>query len=247
MAGAQDHCADLREILARQTARPHVLFDDPAHHVVARRFLLPADEAHEVARQVARLLLGLRRRLQESVAADGALDDELVVLVRRADEIAHHERRKRNREGSDQIGGLRLRRQLVDQPVRDGGDPRAQRRDALGAEFPGEHAPVVIVARIVHADERALLLVDDDARRGHRREPGIGELAAEARIGHHGAHVLVAREQPRATPVPQRHGTDRLRGARLRVLRRRLQRIGAAEREARRMREVVRHERDVTG
>ena len=42
-------------------------------------------------------------------------------------------------------------------------------------------------------------------------KPGIGELAAEARIGHHGAHVFVAREQPRPLPVPQGHGKNRLR------------------------------------
>ena len=107
--------------------------------------------------------------------------------------------------------GCGSRHQLVDQPVRDGGDLRAQRRDAFGAELLGEHAPVVIVARIVHADERALLPVDDDARLGHRGEIRGCELAAEARIGHDRAHVLVAREQPRAPPVPQRYGKDRLR------------------------------------
>ena len=57
--GAQDHGADLREILARQVAGPHVLLDDPAHQVVAGRLLLAADEAHEIVGELARLLRGL--------------------------------------------------------------------------------------------------------------------------------------------------------------------------------------------
>ena len=132
----------------------------------------------------------------------------------------------------DEIRRLRLRHQFIDQAVGDGGHLRAQRHHPLGAELLREHSPVVIVARIVHADERALLLVDDDARFGHGREVGVRELAAEARIRHHAAHIVVAREQPRAPPVPQTHGDDRLRRSRLRVLRRRLQRIDAAEGKA---------------
>ena len=46
---------------------PHLLVDDPAHHVVAGRLLLAVDEAQEVTGELARLLLGLRRRLRQAV------------------------------------------------------------------------------------------------------------------------------------------------------------------------------------
>jgi hypothetical protein len=113
----------------------------------------------------------------------------------------------------------------------------------LRAELLREHPAVMIVARIVHADECALLLVDDDARLRDRRKIGIRELAAEARIRDDAAHVVVAGEDPRAPSVPQAHRENRLRRSRLRVLRRRLQGISAAERKARQNRVVARNHR----
>jgi hypothetical protein len=56
-----------------------------------------------------------------------------------------------------------------------------------GAELLREHSPVVIVARIVHADERALLLVDDDARSVTVGKSGFANSPLKRASGHYAA------------------------------------------------------------
>ena len=206
MARAQDHRADLGEVVAAEQAGLHVRFDHAARQVVAGCRLLGVDQPPEVGGERTRLLERLRRRLREPVPPHRAVDDEAVILVGRADQLGHHERRKLDRERGRQVGGRPVRDELVDHAFRDRRDPRLEREHPPHAELAGEHAPVAVVRRVVHADERALVAVDGDARLGDGRKVGMRHRAAEAAVvRQHRADLLVARHQPRAPAVPERH------------------------------------------
>ena len=118
VASAQNHGADLREVVAAQAARLHLGFDDAAYQVVAGVRFLGVDQAADVRRERPRFLVRLARRLGQAVPSHCAVDDEAVILVRGADQLGHDERRKLHRERGREIGRRTLCGELVDHGIR---------------------------------------------------------------------------------------------------------------------------------
>ena len=201
--GAQNHRADVGQILAAQVSGDDIVPDHPAQHVVGGLPLLCGDQLPAVFDQVVGRLRRLVRRLGQAVPAGGALQDVGVVLIGRAEQLAHHQRRQIHGEIRHQVAGRALFRHGVEQVVGQPLDLRLERQHPLGREFAGEHAPEMVVARVVHADEGALQLVDGAARFGNGREIRAGERAAEALVQQDFLILLVARQQPGALAVPK--------------------------------------------
>jgi hypothetical protein len=231
VAGAQDHRADVRELVAAERAGNDVFRDHAAQHVVGGLALLGVDQRAAIGDEVARGARRLLGRLPQAVAARRAFHDVGMVLVGRAEELAHHQRGQRHGEVRDEVGGRALALHAVEEFGGDRLDARAQRHHPLVRELAREHAPEMLVARVVHADEGALGLVDGDARLGDRGEVGPRELAAEAAVLQDGAELGEPREQPGALAVPEPHRRDRALAPRLGVLRGRVEGIGAREGE----------------
>ncbi len=235
VAGQQQRAYGGDELLV---AEPPVLavgdLGELAEQVVARVGAPFVDESGDVGVEVPVGLLHLRLAVAGQREHDLRPVGELVlVLARRSDERADDPYRQGQPEPGRQVGRGAPLDHLVHELVGHGlhaGPPRLHPLDGEGAaqQPPPAHVPLPL------PQVRALTGPREDAavlRGGHAR--GVASAPAEARVGEHGAHVVVAGEQAGGVAAGQPHVRHRAAGLQLGPLLRRLQRGGSVERVVR--------------
>ncbi|MFC4507771.1 MULTISPECIES: hypothetical protein [Streptomyces] len=205
------------------------LFGQPRHHIVAGFGALACDELVEVLTE---LLLGLHDVLEAGGEVDEDLGtplEEVVVLVRDAEQVADHQRGQGQGELFHQVGGRSLPGHLVQQLHGQALDPGPHRVDALDHELPGERLAHMGVHRFVVVLEeaaRALRLPLPPAGEGRHPRTGAG-VGAEGAAAQDRAGVLVAGDEIGVEPaVVDGDGAEALLGAALKVRRGRVQWCG---------------------
>lgn len=180
------------------------------NRVFRRVFHLGFHQLSQVLVQAHRALHGVLGGGKAREANVGMVLEHLGVLVRHAQQLADHQRRNRKRNGGNDIRGLRAGQHRVDVVVGDLLDRRAQtlhppEREGLGQHPPepgvlltigGEHRP----GPLVHGRQHAFVPV---------REAGHPVVDADPRIREQLAHLLVARDEPGRTAIPDPHPRQR--------------------------------------
>ncbi|WP_232241201.1 hypothetical protein [Kutzneria sp. 744] len=99
-----------------------------------------------------------------------------MVRVRHAEQLADDQRRHRQREVGDQVGGLVAGQHVVDQAVDDLLDARPHGLHPLDHEVAGQHLAVPVVLGVVHRDERPAVLAPGQDGGRLRGEAGLAAV-----------------------------------------------------------------------
>jgi hypothetical protein len=79
--------------------------------------------------------------------------EKIVLVVGNTEDLADHQRGKRESEALDEVSGLRAGYEVDDQPVDDGLDLGTECLDAADREGAGRHTSETGVLRVIHQNE----------------------------------------------------------------------------------------------
>ena len=200
--GDQQPGAQLRGLLDAELAGLDPL-GQVGHRVFGRVLHLGLDQLGEVLVQAHRAFDGV---LAGRIAREpdvGVVLEHLGVFVRHAQQLADHQRRHRQCQRGDEVGGLRPGQHRVDVVVGDLLDGRPQTFDSLEGERLRQHPPESGVLFAIGGEDRSRTLV----HRGQHalvpvRKAGPPVVDADPGIGEQLAHLLVAGDEPRRAAVP---------------------------------------------
>ena len=196
----QDHAVHHRGLTAEFTLGD-VVGDQPAHQVVTGFALLERGQFPHVVEHGPdrRHLLFVGRSGVESLRA--VVLKELVLLVGDAEQQADHQRRHRQREVADQVGGRPGLDHVVQESVDEILDLWPHRLGSPEGEVPGHHSTQSVVLGIVDAGED-----HRDVVVGRPRLQGLGKgVRGQPRIGQRRPDVFVSADEPRRLMPPQDH------------------------------------------
>ncbi len=153
------------------------------HRVLGRIFHLCLDELAEVFMQAHSAFDGVFTRRITREPDVGVVLEHVGVFVRHPQQLADHQRRNRQGQRGDQVGGLRTGQHRVDVVVGDLLDGRAQTFHALERERLRQHPPETGVLFAVGSEDRPRTLV----HRGQHacvpvRKPGQPVVDTDPRI-----------------------------------------------------------------